>query len=210
MLTHHSVSGAWELKSDDDMYYHSKVSFFVSLLTALESTENDWNDWKFRSFCLEAYLILFLSVWIEIKKVFSFMMDLSSESSMDVLVQFVSNRLERALPYTHSFLCSQWAAERSDGRRESREKGVNEKRIVTGRAPADLSHGLHASLQLRVLWCVQDGSTRTLVYALPEICTHAHKSALLSAEGGAHVQVRECEVSTHQIPSPLSLPKRGL
>lgn len=156
MLTHHSVSGAWELKSDDDMYYHSKVSFFVSLLTALESTENDWNDWKFRSFCLEAYLILFLSVLIEIKKVFSFMMDLSSESSMDVLVQFVSNRLERALPYTHSFLCSQWAAERSDGRRESREKGVNEKRIATGRAPADLSHGLHASLQLRVLWCVQD------------------------------------------------------
>lgn len=111
------------------------------------------------------------------------MMDLSSESSMDVLVQFVSNRLERALPYTHSFLCSQWAAERSDGRRESREKGVNEKRIATGRVPADLSHGLHASLQLRVLWCVRDGSTRTLVYALPEICTHAHKSALLSAEG---------------------------
>lgn len=187
MLTHHSVSGAWELKSDDDMYYHSKVSFFVSLL-------------------------LFLSVLIEIKKkkVFSFMMDLSSESSMDVLVQFVSNRLEHALPYTHSFLCSQWAAERSDGRRESREKGVNEKRIVTGRVPADLSHGLHASLQLRVLWCVRDGSTRTLVYALPEICTHAHKSALLSAEGGAHVQVRECEVSTHQIPSPLSLPKRRL
>lgn len=39
---------ACELKLDDDMYYHSKVSFFVSLLTALESTENEnRNDWKF-------------------------------------------------------------------------------------------------------------------------------------------------------------------